>query len=65
MINKKICFLVGSMSISGGTYVIVQHAAYLQDHGYDVTLAVQEPFTPQTLAWHPTDRRVWSLPLLK
>lgn len=52
MIKKKICFLVGSMAISGGTYVIVQHAAYLHDQGYDVTLAVQEPFTEQTLAWH-------------
>ncbi len=50
--NRKICFLVGSMAISGGTYVIIQHAAYLQHHGYDVTLAVQEPFTTQTLVWH-------------
>jgi glycosyltransferase involved in cell wall biosynthesis len=40
------------MAISGGTYVIVQHAAYLHDLGYDVTLAVQEPFTAETLAWH-------------
>jgi O-antigen biosynthesis protein len=48
----KLCFLVGSMAISGGTYVIVQHASYLRDQGFDVTLAVQEPFTPATLAWH-------------
>ncbi|SFL61836.1 glycosyltransferase [Nitrosomonas communis] len=48
----KLCFLVGSMAISGGTYVIVQHAAYLRDHGFDVTLAVQEPFSALTLAWH-------------
>lgn len=52
MTKGRICFLVGSMAISGGTYVIVQHAAYLHDQGYDVTLAVQEPFTAQTLAWH-------------
>lgn len=52
MSKKRICFLVGSMAISGGTYVIVQHAAYLHDKGYDVTLAVQEPFTAQTLTWH-------------
>jgi len=50
--SNSICFLVGSMAISGGTYVIVQHAAYLRRQGYDVTLAVQEPFTAQTLAWH-------------
>jgi hypothetical protein len=40
------------MAISGGTHVIVQHAAYLSDQGYDITLAVQEPFTAKTLAWH-------------
>ena len=47
-----ICILVGSMAISGGTYVIVQHASYLHDHGFSVTLAVQEPFTDETLRWH-------------
>ncbi len=40
------------MAISGGTYVIIQHAAFLHDQGYNVTLAVQEPFNQQTLAWH-------------
>lgn len=52
MARAKICFLVGSMAISGGTYVIVQHAAHLHRAGFDVTLAVQEQFTAQTLAWH-------------
>lgn len=52
MPKVKICFLVGSMAISGGTYVIVQHAAFLSGMGYDVTLAVQEPFTKKTMAWH-------------
>lgn len=46
------------MAISGGTYVIVQHAAYLQEQGYDVTLAVQEPFTAQTLSWHDRTSRL-------
>jgi len=40
------------MAISGGTYVIVQHAGYLRDHGFSITLAVQEPFTQETLLWH-------------
>jgi len=40
------------MAISGGTYVIIQHASYLRNQGYDVTLAVQEPFTDATLTWH-------------
>ena len=63
MKKRKICFLVGSMSISGGTYVIVQHAAYLQDRGYEVTLAVQEPFTAQTLVWHDRTSRLRCLPI--
>lgn len=51
------------MAISGGTYVIIQHAAYLRDHGYDVTLAVQEPFTEQTLAWHDQASRLRCVPI--
>ncbi|RAS54432.1 glycosyltransferase involved in cell wall biosynthesis [Vibrio diazotrophicus] len=49
---KKICFLVGSMDISGGTYVIVQHASYLKEQGYDIVMAVQSPFNEDTLKWH-------------
>jgi glycosyltransferase involved in cell wall biosynthesis len=63
MNTKKICFLVGSVAISGGTYVIFQHAFYLQEHGFEVTLAVQEPFTPQTLAWHDHACKLRCLPL--
>jgi len=48
----RLCFLVGSLAISGGTYVIVQHASYLRGQGFDITLAVQESFTPATLLWH-------------
>jgi glycosyltransferase involved in cell wall biosynthesis len=48
----KICFLVGSVAISGGTYVILQHAAHLRRQGHTVTLAIQDPFTHETLAWH-------------
>lgn len=50
---SEICFLVGSVSISGGTYVIFQHAHYLQEQGFKVTLAIQEAFSPATYAWHP------------
>nr|WP_206380362.1 glycosyltransferase [Vibrio kanaloae] len=49
---KKICFLVGSMGISGGTYVIIQHASYLKEQGYEVFMAVQSPFNENTLKWH-------------
>ncbi len=51
------------MTISGGTYVIVQHAEYLRAKGYDVTLAVQEPFTAQTLAWHDCTSRLRCVPI--
>lgn len=51
------------MAISGGTYVIIQHASYLQDHGYDVTLAVQEPFSNETLAWHDEASKLHCLPI--
>lgn len=48
----RVCILVGSIAISGGTYVIVQHANYLVSKGYEVTLAIQEPFNDLTKAWH-------------
>lgn len=59
----KVCFLVGSMAISGGTYVIVQHAAYLRDRGFDVTLAVQEPFSASTLTWHDEAPKLRCVPI--
>ena len=52
MAKARICFLVGSVAMSGGTYVILQHASFLRDQGHEVTLAVQEPFGPDTAAWH-------------
>lgn len=63
MSKGRICFLVGSMAISGGTYVIVQHAAYLQDNGYEITLAVLEPFSEKTLAWHDEASRLRCVPI--
>ncbi len=59
----RLCFLVGSMAISGGTYVIVQHASYLRDQGHDVTLAVQEPFSETTLAWHDEAPKLRCVPI--
>ena len=63
MNKASICILVGSMAISGGTYVIIQHAAWLQDQGYNVTLAVQERFTAETLAWHDRAIRLRCIPI--
>lgn len=48
----KICFLVGSMSISGGTYVILQHADYLRQRGYEVIIAAKLRYSDSSLHWH-------------
>jgi O-antigen biosynthesis protein len=58
----KICFLVGSLNISGGTYVILQHASRLSEAGHEVTLAVQEPFDDRTLFWHDRARALRCIP---
>jgi glycosyltransferase involved in cell wall biosynthesis len=59
----KICFLVGSMKISGGTYVIVQHAYFMQEQGHQVTLAVQEPFHDMTASWHDRSKHLDIIPI--
>lgn len=51
------------MGISGGTNVIVQHASYLHRMGHDVTLAVQERFTDDTLRWHDRAGELRCLPI--
>lgn len=63
MSNPRICFLIGSMAISGGTYVIIQHANYLRSAGFDVTLAVQEAFTAATLSWHDQASQLHCIPI--
>lgn len=60
---SRICFLVGSMAISGGTYVIVQHASFLHNLGHDVTLAVQEKFNASTVSWHDRASNLRCIPI--
>ena len=60
--NPSICFLVGSVALSGGTYVIFQHAWFLQRQGYSVTLAVQEPFDAATTSWHDNSHEINCVP---
>jgi O-antigen biosynthesis protein len=60
--SERICFLVGSLAISGGTYVILQHASFLQASGFTVTLAVQESFTAKTCAWHDAASQLTCIP---
>jgi glycosyltransferase involved in cell wall biosynthesis len=49
----KIAILLGSPDISGGTYVIFQHALFLQEHGDEVTIITEEHVTPERISWHP------------
>lgn len=48
----KVCFLVGALTLSGGTYVIIQHAYYLKSKGYHVTLAIRENYDDLNTVWH-------------
>jgi len=50
--NKKIAFLLGSPDISGGTYVIFQHALALQKQGYHVTIVTENSFDKSRLFWY-------------
>ncbi|TMJ05910.1 MAG: glycosyltransferase family 4 protein [Alphaproteobacteria bacterium] len=54
----KICILMGSADISGGSYVIFEHALYLQSAGADVTIVLAEPMSGVTPGWHPALNRL-------
>ena len=48
----KICFLIGSPEIGGGTYVIYEHALHLQQIGWDVTVVSIWPPDRTIRPWH-------------
>jgi O-antigen biosynthesis protein len=52
-LGVKVCFLLGSPDISGGTNVIFNHAAYMVRQGWDVTIVSEAEVTPERTAWHP------------
>lgn len=49
----RIAFFIGSVDISGGSYVIFQHALAAQAEGHDVTIVAQFPYHAGMLGWHP------------
>lgn len=49
----SIAFLLGSPDISGGTYVIFEHATRLQNRGHAVTIITEHPISPERHDWHP------------
>ena len=59
----RIAFVIGSVDISGGTYVILQHALAAHAAGHDVTIVVMFPFHDGMLAWHPACRLLRLVPL--
>jgi hypothetical protein len=50
--RPSIAFLLGSTDISGGTYVILQHALHAQRSGADVTIIHMFEHRPEYGAWH-------------
>lgn len=51
--KRKICILLGSAHVGGGTFVIFQHALWLTKNGFDVTVVPHFPVSPGALDWHP------------
>lgn len=49
----RIAFLLGSPEISGGTYVIYEHASRLQRFGHHVYMLTKEEILPHRFEWHP------------
>lgn len=54
----SVIFLVGSPDISGGTYVIFEHALWLQRNGVDVTVVTMFPVSDAQPGWHPALSRL-------
>lgn len=54
----KMLFLIGGFVVSGGNYVIFQHALHASERGHDVTLISLNPFTPSQTTWHPALARL-------
>ncbi len=56
--KTRICILLGSAHVGGGTFVIFQHAIWLTQNGYDVTILPHFPIGPETLDWHPEAKKL-------
>lgn len=57
----NIAFLLGSPDISGGTYVIFEHATRLNRLGHKVTIVTEDRIEPYRYSWHPSARElVWN-----
>jgi hypothetical protein len=52
----KWAFLLGSPDISGGTYVIFEHAIRAQRNGIEVTIVTEDKVSMDRIHWHPEAR---------
>jgi glycosyltransferase involved in cell wall biosynthesis len=53
-----IAFLIGSCDISGGTYVLIEHATRLKMRGHRMVMITRLPVNPGQLSWHPVAKKV-------
>lgn len=51
--HTRIAFFLGIPEISGGTYVIFEHAVRLKQKGYPVFIITREDVHPDRFKWHP------------
>lgn len=54
----KIAILLGSPEISGGTYVIFEHATRLNRKGDIVSIVTEHAVIPERYSWHPSAREL-------
>jgi glycosyltransferase involved in cell wall biosynthesis len=51
--NKSIAFLMGPPVISGGMYVVFQHALHAKTKGYEIYIITEKPIKSSQLDWYP------------
>lgn len=51
--NLRVVFLIGSADISGGSYVIFEHALHAQRHGCEVVIVPMFDMAGVAPEWHP------------
>ncbi|MGI9051851.1 MAG: glycosyltransferase family 4 protein [Ilumatobacteraceae bacterium] len=53
---RRVVFILGSTNVGGGTYVVLEHAQWLLDQGWDVIVAAM--YHDAGTRWHPALDRV-------
>src|SRR3990167_1203927 len=53
----KLAFIMASANISGGSYVIFEHAGFLKKQGIDIYMLTQEKIPDKTISWYPAAKQ--------